>query len=412
MNIGIVTAWFPCGAGYVSKAYRDVLQSEHSVFIYARNCAITRRNATWDDSRTTWAPAHYPTSGVWRGHFRRWIRANHIDLVLFNEQRCWQPVLLAKSLGVRAGAYVDYYTQQTVPAFSVYDFLICNTRRHHSVFKWHAGCHYVPWGTDTDRFKPAVIRPDRKVTFLHSAGWGGGKSVDNEYMDRRGARIAMAAFSRVAADCRFLLYSQSPLDQCSDAWRELIAADRRIEFRYGTFDPFPFHEGDVYVYPSRLEGIGLSLPEALSSGLAAIATDCAPMNEFVQDGVNGRLARVSRYIARPDGYYWPESICDCEHLSAIMQEYAGNPKLVSEHQRQSRQQATVSLDWRTNAHNLLEIVEQSRLTPVAASARQLCYNLDVATEPDIVQSGLRFGNSLRQWLGCLAGLSWTTHKRA
>ena len=32
--------------------------------------------------------------------------------------------------------------------------------------------------------------------------------------------------------------------------------------------------GDVFVYPSRLEGIGLCVPEALACGLPVITTDC------------------------------------------------------------------------------------------------------------------------------------------
>ena len=37
VNIAIVTNWFPAGAGYVSKSYRDSLEAQGAnVFIYAR----------------------------------------------------------------------------------------------------------------------------------------------------------------------------------------------------------------------------------------------------------------------------------------------------------------------------------------------------------------------------------------
>lgn len=400
MNIGIVTAWFPAGGGYVSKAYREILKDKHPVFVYARTGKIMKGDAEWDDPLVTWAPTHYLTTGIWAGHFRRWIKRNRIDLILFNEQRYWQPVLVAKSLGVRVGAYVDYYTQRTVPAFAIYDFLICNTKRHASVFDWHPACHYIPWGTDVDKFKPPAVVPARKLTFLHSAGWCGEHSVNSEHMDRRGSRIAMAAFNKVKGDCRFLLYSQSPLEKCSEVWKKQIASDMRVEFRCGTFDPFPFHEGDVYVYPSRLDGVGLSLPEALSSGLAGVTTDCAPMNEFVSDGVNGSLIKVSRFICRPDAYYWPESICDVDHLTTTMQRYVDNPSVIAEQQREARLRAVEKLDWRKNANTLCSIIGSVMIQTPRLELIKMCKQLDFWMEPNIVQSILILGLKIRQCLKC------------
>ena len=51
--------------------------------------------------------------------FRQWIEQKGIEMVFFNEQRWWDPVLLCAELGVIAGAYVDYYTRSTVPLFLV-----------------------------------------------------------------------------------------------------------------------------------------------------------------------------------------------------------------------------------------------------------------------------------------------------
>jgi len=42
----------------------------------------------------------------------------------------------------------------------------------------------------------------------------------------------------------------------------------------------------------------LCAPEALACGLPVITTDNAPMNEFVQDGVNGKLVKVKRFQKR------------------------------------------------------------------------------------------------------------------
>lgn len=46
---------------------------------------------------------------------------------------------------------------------------------------------------------------------------------------------------------------------------------------------------DVYVCPSRLEGFGLTILEAMAAGRPIVATKCGALPELVQNGVNGLL---------------------------------------------------------------------------------------------------------------------------
>ncbi len=348
MNIGIVSTWFPVGAGYVSKAYREVLSKEHNVLIYARGGKKMQGDPLWDDRNVTWAPLHY--NGISTRHFIKWAKRNRIDVLFFNEQRYWKPVIAAKNSGFCIGAYIDYYTQPTVKAFQLYDFLICNTKRHFSVFKWHQHCYYIPWGTDIERYKPKVKNRSEKLTFIINLGWEGKYTYD-----RKGLLLALQAFKEVNGDCQLLVYSQVELSNCILTWQEKILSDNRVKFIFGTFDPFPYNEGDVYIYPSRLDGIGLSLPEALSCGLPAITTDCAPMNEFVKDGFNGCLVSVEEFLGRYDGYYWAESICRLQSLKQAIQSYIIDKDLAFKQGVIARQVAKEQLDWRENSKNLSEI---------------------------------------------------------
>jgi len=345
MNIGIITQWFASGAGHVSRSYAEVLSKSHSVFIYARGGQTQRGDPVWDGAEVTWAPHHPCLTGIYERHFTRWVKRHGIDAVLFNEQRHWAGVVLAKYLNLLTGAYVDYYTQNTRPFFNLYDFLICNTRRHYDVFRDHPQCCYVPWGVRTELNKPAERRHEGPLRFLVSAGFGGRKGA----LDRRGSGMAMRVFRRIRGNCRLIVYSQVPLIDCREDWQEAVREDDRIEFREGTYDPFPYTAGDVYVYPSRLDGIGLTLPEALSSGLPAIATDCAPMNEFVRNEQNGLLVKVKSYLGRPDGYYWPESICDEGALYDAFRYYVEHQDVVILHGGNARAIAEKELAWGNNA---------------------------------------------------------------
>jgi glycosyltransferase involved in cell wall biosynthesis len=187
----------------------------------------------------------------------------------------------------------------------------------------------------------------------------------------------MRVFRRVEGESRLLVYSQVALSECSEEWQASVKSDPRIDFRVGTFSPFPYSEGDVYLYPSRLEGIGLTLPEALSSGLAAITTDSAPMNEFVRHGENGMLIAVRTSCARPDGYYWPESLCDEESLAEAMRTYVRNPELALVHGMRAREMAERDLIWERNAADLGDwIAAQKRLNVDLSDFAQRCARYD------------------------------------
>ena len=352
MNIGIVTTWFPAGGGYVSKAYQEVLEKNHTVFIFARGGQMMHGDLNWDLPNVTWASKHY--NDIKTSELIKWAKNSNIDIIFFNEQRYWRPVIEAKKAGFCIGAYIDYYTQKTVPAFEIYDFLICNTKRHYSVFNWHPSAHYVPWGTDIEKFRPSENKIDRKLTYLMNLGWEGKYTYD-----RKGLLLGIDAFKDVIGNCQLLIYSQVEFLDCLLTWREKILSDSRIKFIYGTFDPFPYNTADVYLYPSRLDGIGLSLPEALSCGLPVITTDSSPMNEFVDTGVNGYLIDVEKYLGRHDGYYWAESICNVGSLKKAMQSYIDDREIIISHRINARELAILHLDWKNNANKLSEIFNNS-----------------------------------------------------
>ncbi len=380
MKIGIVSTWFPAGAGYVSKAYREILEQDNEVYIYARQGKVMKGDSIWDDENVYWAKFHY--NGIDLIDFKRWIKRKKIEIIIFNEQRYWEPVLAAKKIGVFVGAYIDYYKEDTIELHKVYDFVICNTKRHLGVFNWHPNCIYIPWGTDVNKFKPSERKKNDKVKFIFSLGWGG-----NSLIDRRGFSIMLQAFSGINKDCELLIYSQVSFPELLPKWRDIITNDKRISFIYGTYDPFPFSNGDVFVYPSKLDGIGLSLPEAISCGLPSITTNNPPMSEFIQDQYNGILIDVQHYHSRFDGYYWPLSICNAESLSAAFLTYINNAELLDIHSKNARDFAINKLDWKNNSKNLNLIIENiynnNTTKPVSLEVEREILNIDKGYNPKI-----------------------------
>ncbi len=349
MNIGIVTTWFERGAAYVSRQYRDILSIDNKVFIYARGGeAFAIGDPVWDSPQVTWAKKCYnpvPMS-VDSQDFEQWLRRCKIDLVFFNEQNCWTPVLACRRLGILTGTYIDYYTETTIPFFGCYDFLICNTKRHYSVFKWHPQCYYIPWGTNTDIFTMKSSAPVNSdcITFFHSAGVS---------PSRKGCDLVINAFSQISSNARLIIHSQQNLKSYYPHLAELIGqleADGRLEcIEKSVTAPGLFHLGDVYVYPTRLEGIGLTILEASACGLPVITTACGPMTEFISNGINGRHVSVENYIARADGYFWPQAVVNSEDLVTQMRWYIDHADEICSLKLKARAYAETYLSWESNA---------------------------------------------------------------
>jgi glycosyltransferase involved in cell wall biosynthesis len=361
MNIGIITTWFERGAAYVSKAYEKTFEKEHNVFIYARGGEkYGKGDPNWDRPNVTfspfWASYFFPGhDGMSRLHLYKWIKKNDIHVLFFNEQHGISLVKEFSGYGLVTGAYIDYYKKNTVQEFEIYDFLVCNTKRHYSVFDWHPKCLFIQWGTDTSLFKPfdTPISKDA-VTFFHSAGYGGVNG-------RKGTGILVRAFQDIKGDAKLVIHSQVPVQKYGREVEKIIKKDKRIIFIEKTVSaPGLYHLGDIYVYPTKLEGIGLSVPEALSCGLPVITTDSAPMNEFVREGLNGSLVCVEKRQTRQDGYYWQETIPDQANLTKKMQYYMNCPEAVSVQKTNARAFAVENLDWEKNSQPLNEFVNQFR----------------------------------------------------
>ncbi len=370
MNIGIVSTWFERGAAYVSRQYQEVLEGAgHNVFIYARGGEEVQVGSEWKGTNVTWGKrCDFPVpTYIDEKDFRKWLLLNRIEVAFFNEQRWLKPVVLCRSLKIKTGLYVDYYTEDTIKAYNIFDFLICNTKKHFSVFEWHEQAYYVPWGTDVDVFDSLSIRQKSdKVRFFTSAGM-------NPY--RKGVDLVINAFVLAQEDLRFkastelIIHTQKPL---VEYFRSMDGYDNTIENIYKLLNsktlcimeetvtaPGLYHKGDVYVYPSRLDGIGLTIAEAISCGMPVIVPNDAPMNEFLPD-IGSSVVSVNKFFCRSDGYYWPQNEVSIDELAKVMSEFSETRHKLDEYALESRKFAVKNLNWRRNFESIPDIFTTSK----------------------------------------------------
>ncbi|WP_448563824.1 glycosyltransferase family 4 protein [Thalassotalea ganghwensis] len=378
MKIGVVTTWFERGAAYVSKQIRDVLVKHgHEVFIFSRHfCPEIESGEKWNESFVTRAKRQQspmPTD-INKREFLAWIDRENIELVVFNEQHYWQPVIWAKEHGIKVVAYVDYYKEDTVEAFGIYDQIWCNTNRHYSVFEHFPQAKYIPWGTDVDTFIPQTTSNNASsevVTFFHSAGMS---------PLRKGTDILILATEELAkksTNFNVLLHTQVALEDHMPTLTDTIEALKNQGILTVVCEtisaPGLYHLGDVYVYPSRLEGIGLTIAEALSVGLPTIVTNEAPMNEFSSPYC--QTIGVEKRYARADGYYWPQAIASFEDLAEKMALY------LTDYDFQKikplvREYAESKLSWQKNSQCLGDLVLECQSLPAPQASRLAADKID------------------------------------
>lgn len=74
---------------------------------------------------------------------------------------------------------------------------------------------------------------------------------------------------------------------------------------------------DLFVFPSRLEGLGLALIEAMATGCVCVAADSGPIGEILRDGIDGVLVRPGDADALAEGVLRAlGNEAECERMAA------------------------------------------------------------------------------------------------
>ena len=161
---------------------------------------------------------------------------------------------------------------------------------------------FIPNGIDTDKYSPATdgeknrLRkalglPADKTLFLYTGKLNKGKGLE----------MLLRAWKRAAqsdSNLHLLLVGGGGLQvlSCEDELRTFVQQnlmENNVTFTGYVNNVIEYLKAaDVFVFASESEAQGLSLVEALSCGLPAIATSAGGISDFLEDGVNGRLIPI------------------------------------------------------------------------------------------------------------------------
>ena len=362
-NIGLVSTWHERGASYVTKNYLEIFEAlKMNCFVYARDEEYAIGDPKWDSSQVYWAKKSYLPfpKAIDKKDFQNWIEHNNIEIILFNEQQWILPVLWARELGVKTIAYVDYYTSESIEDFWFYDGLFCNTQRHYQVFKWHPNVLYLPWGLLLKNIPKLVSENEgARIKFFHSCGWS---------PERKGTIRLIECFLKydeLSNNSDLIIHSQIDLNKYVEDFYpnispELENKSLKIINQSVTF-PGLYHLGDVYVYPSALDGLGLTLYEAALMGLPIVTTDEPPMNE-ISKIPHTKLVKVTTRKYRQDGYFWPMVDVDLENLFVQMNSFILQSNKILDIKKNVQSYAQKHFDFLSNSNLIDSFIQNLKTT--------------------------------------------------
>lgn len=325
VNVGFSTMWYARGIAFHTRQLAEALEAQGlRTHIFAR----------WESSRFENGGAiHHPRvydagDDPSPDATVAWARRNAIDLMIFMEvhARDLPRVRALKDAGVTVMCYEnpDVMRFAQIKDYALFDHFLFNcfhTREQILHLLPQARDLMIPWGAP--RVAPAKLpAPDGPVEFVHVAGWGG-------HNNRKNTDLLVRAFDKVSAEGgRLHIHTQSPLAGYGADIVEICRKNPQIKVHEGTLPDIDlaYQDKSVLLWPSKREGVGLPILEALARALPVVISDGYMMKQWI---VPGRHGWICPGKPRPGGFVLPEIEVDVEALTELIEALIMDPERIA-----------------------------------------------------------------------------------
>ncbi len=160
--------------------------------------------------------------------------------------------------------------------------------------------HLIPHGVDTTRYLPTE-RKSQKLTELHLIYLGRLDDLDKGIMFLPSIFLQLRA-AAVPFSCAIVGSGpDSPKLEAALARKKLLSQVKLIGQVVQSEVPGILSQAEIFLMPSRFEGFGLSLIEAMAAGCVPIASNLSGVTDMIiEDGVSGFLCPVGDIKAFAD----------------------------------------------------------------------------------------------------------------
>lgn len=286
-TIGIVAQWFNRGIGILANQFRGVYDEagfETAVLALPTKADFIRPGFTsdddvWQQDRVTRATAPRPPLD----EYRMWIAAEGVDTIVTFTNCQFRELAELRRDGIRVVGWFEWESIgfERLPLLRhSFDEMMSLTDAEHIRYR-RAGVpsRRVRYGCHPELLDVEPVSPTEGVSFHYPGGF---------LTARKPSQLVLDTFLAAAPDqARLVMRFQTGLpDQIRAALDDprIVVVDRDLdtaEHRSG------FAGADVLLAPTRWEGLGLHLYEAIAFGIPAIASAVPPMDEVVQHERNG-----------------------------------------------------------------------------------------------------------------------------
>jgi hypothetical protein len=372
LRIGLVTKWFASGQAVVSRQIRSALDElGHETFVLAKEGKGPRAQAervedsVWDQPGVTQS-GH---ADIPEADYLSWARENGIETVLCDQNDQFAEIAALRQAGVRTiGRFVweSFAPEDAGPASEAYDVVYSFTMAEQERYRGLGiESPLLTWGCHPELIAVAEEAADGRA---HAAEvWF---YVPGSFMGKRKPFPEIVeAFTRTS-DPRLRLLIRGQVDRKAGKLEQAAGGDERvvIELEDRPTDEHlrQFAGCHVCLSPSRWEGLGLPLYEAIAFGMPSITNDSPPMNEVVLDGVNGIC--VDSVLWGEAGSGIPAYDPDFDQLTAAIE------RLGDDAERERLSAGAVELregarSWRRTVEGLAALVEGEPTTDPDAPGR-------------------------------------------
>ena len=140
----------------------------------------------------------------------------------------------------------------------------------------------VPNGVDMSSHIPKAVKNNTDLVSIVYAG---------RLESVKGVDILIRAVNKVNANIKLIIVGSGTQEESFKGLTKELSMESQVDFLgYVNNLPEILANADIYVQPSREEGLPNSVLEAMAVGLPIIATDVSGNQDLVEDGVNGYLS--------------------------------------------------------------------------------------------------------------------------
>lgn len=303
-RIGFLSLWgFGRGQAYLNLSYVKMITPEYDVFILKQGKNEILPEFKIKNVHVTETPDYHVDPSV----FETWIKTYELDAVIFSEYKQWSDdgndlIKIAKDCGAKVYGTLVWEKWAGKDKYLDYDRVFAQTVSFERFFRQNKfrKFSYIPFSLDLKEFT-GKKKSNEKFVFFHPGGWGG---VHN----RKNTDVVIEAFKLLDdKDSKLVITSQKKLEYI-DLPDNIEIIDENLN-RNELIEKF--YEADCTILPSKWETIGIPILESLAAGTPVITCNAPPMNEFIQEGLNGYLVNVDMKKYPDIGIY----ACDVSPLA-------------------------------------------------------------------------------------------------